>query len=227
MSTPRSHANPNPNPRLSDIFGQGHSAYFSNGPVTRLSSIRLNKQLLDKASTHPSARYLTFEELNPLRDPQGKLAFVSYDDVANGMGRPYAHDEKAQIAAFDPDEHHPNVIFLGMCLEAGGNCRREGPTGRVHRRAVLCAGRDVVGALRRVQAAVAAAIHDTHAPTRIDLTLDHARAAIYSHARALLDWNTRNRYCSSCGGRTLSTLGGAKVVCPPADCGVGRTLPPC
>ena len=61
-----------------------------------------------------------------------------------------------------------------------------------------------------------------HTPTRIDLTLNHAHSAIYSHARSLLDWNSRNRYCSSCGGRTLSTHGGAKVVCPPADNGVLR-----
>ncbi|OCT50741.1 NADH pyrophosphatase [Cladophialophora carrionii] len=240
MSSPGSSANPS----LSDIFGRGHNAYFSNGPITRLSFIRLNNQLLDRASTHPSARYLTFEELNPLRDPQGKLAFVSYDDVTDAMGRPYAQDEKTQIAAFDPDEHHPNVIFLGMDLEdqtatrteragvggGGGEKVQLGEYTGVPYFALDVTSEHYAGFKQRLlqrptTTQAGRSSHQLllkHTPTRIDLTLDHAQAAIYSHARALLDWNTRNRYCSSCGGRTLSTHGGAKVVCPPADRGVAR-----
>jgi NAD+ diphosphatase len=214
-------------PSLSDIFGQGHNAYFSNGPITRLSFIRLNNQLLDKASTHPSARYLTFDELNPLRDPQGKLAFASYDDVADAMGRPYALDEKTQVAAFDPDEHHPNVIFLGMDLDpsdqagagvGGGEQVQLGQYTGVPYFALDVTSEHYAGVKRQTQQGGRL----QYTPTRIDLTLDRGQSAIYSQARALLDWNIRNRYCPSCGGRTLSTHGGAKVVCPPADRGVAR-----
>ena len=59
-------------------------------------------------------------------------------------------------------------------------------------------------------------------PTEIDLKLPHDDSAILSHARSMVDWNLRNRFCSACGGRTLSTQGGAKMVCPPADAGVPR-----
>src|SRR5690554_407139 len=43
------------------------------------------------------------------------------------------------------------------------------------------------------------------------------QAAIYAQARALLDWNARNPFCSGCGQPTLSVAAGTKRVCPPAD----------
>ncbi|KAJ9612477.1 NADH pyrophosphatase [Cladophialophora chaetospira] len=203
---------------LSEIFGQGHNAYFSNGPVARLSFIRLNNELLDKASTHSGAKYLTFEELNPLRTPDGKLAFSTYDDVAAALGRPYAKDEKMQIAEFSPDKYHPNLIFLGLDLEGrSGESVQLGQYSGVPYFALDITPKHYE-AFRMAQTEAGL----QYAPTRIELTLDHPQSAIYSHARSLLDWNNRNRYCSSCGGRTLSVHGGAKVVCPPADNGVLR-----
>jgi NAD+ diphosphatase len=206
---------------LAGIFGQGHNAYFSNGPITRLSFIRLNHELLDQASSHPGAKYLTFEELNPLRTSEGKLAFNSYEDVADAVGRPYAKDEKTQIAEFNPDEFHPTLVFLGLDLEdkstsAGKNVQLGQYSG------VPYFALDVTSKRYTTFKEAQKANGLEYKPTRIDLTLDHAHSAIYSHARSLIDWNNRNRFCSSCGGRTLSTHGGAKVVCPPADKGVLR-----
>src|SRR5690242_11728071 len=42
-------------------------------------------------------------------------------------------------------------------------------------------------------------------------------AAIYAMGRSLLDWNTRNTYCGTCGHPTLSVHAGTKRVCPPTD----------
>lgn len=42
-------------------------------------------------------------------------------------------------------------------------------------------------------------------------------AAIYAQARALLDWNTRNTFCGTCGHPTLSVNSGTKRACPPSD----------
>jgi NAD+ diphosphatase len=206
---------------LSSIFGADHNAYFSQSPLTRLSFLRLDNALLDKASTHPSARYLTFDELNPLRSGDGTLAFTHYDDhgLADLMGMPYAKDEKIQIAEFDPDEFHPNLVFLGLNLDEvhkGEKVQLGGYTG------VPYFALDVTSSRFKEFKTSLASKGLQHAPTRIDLTLSASQSAIYSHARSLLDWNARNKYCSSCGGRTLSTHGGAKVVCPPSDAGKPR-----
>ena len=188
---------------LTNIFGQGHNAYFSNGPITRLSFLRLQNAQLDKALK--SAKILTFEDLNPLRGPDGRLAFLKYDDVADYIGKPYEKDEKAQLAEFDGSAHHPTLIFLGVDLEKSGESFG-GYSGAPY------FALDVSGShyekLRTGK----------YTPTRVDLTLPHDESAIYSHARSLLDWNARNRFCSSCGGKTMSTHGGAKVVCPKKGC---------
>lgn len=42
-------------------------------------------------------------------------------------------------------------------------------------------------------------------------------AAIYAQSRALVDWNTRNRFCGTCGHPTLSVNSGTKRACPPTD----------
>ncbi|KEF61210.1 uncharacterized protein A1O9_02775 [Exophiala aquamarina CBS 119918] len=206
---------------LVGIFGQGHNAYFSNGPITRLSFMRLNHELLDQASSHPATKYLTFEELNPLRTSEGRLAFSSYGDIADAIGRPYVEDEKTQVAEFDPDGFHPTLVFLGLDLEekptsASRNLQFGQYSGVPYFALDVTSNRYT--AFKESQRVSGL----EYKPARIDLTLDHAQSAIYSHARSLIDWNNRNRFCSSCGGKTLSTHGGAKVVCPPADRGVLR-----
>lgn len=204
---------------LTEIFGNGNNAYFSNGNVDRLAFLRIQNDLLDKASTHPGAKYLTFEDLNALRDENGKFSYVNHHDLQDYIGRPYAKDEKTQIQDFDPSEHHPTLIFLGLDLEDAGTSQ--------------AAQLGVYRGLPYFALDVSSSHYDglktklaekgrKHTPTRVDLQLSHNDSAIFSHARSVLDWNARNRFCSACGGRTLSTHGGAKVVCPPADAGVKR-----
>jgi NAD+ diphosphatase len=49
------------------------------------------------------------------------------------------------------------------------------------------------------------------------MTANSGIAAIYAQARALIDWNTRNSYCGTCGSRTISVNSGTKRACPPTD----------
>lgn len=204
---------------LTEIFGDGNNAYFSNGGLDRLAFLRTQNELLDTALMHPSAKILTFENLNGLRDAAGKFHYVGYEDLADCIGRPYCKDGKTQMQDFDPNRHYPLLIFLGLDLEgsSSSNAVQLGSYRGVPYFAV-----DVTGPHYDSFKAKQAEQGRKHVPTRIDLELPRAESAILSHARSLLDWNNRNRFCSACGGRTLSTHGGAKVVCPPADAGVPR-----
>lgn len=209
---------------LSEIFGSGHTAYFSHSSLTRLSSLRLNSALLDKASTHASSKYLTFDSLNPLRSSDGKLCFTGYDELADVIGRPYAQDEKTQVAEFDPEgKFYPTLVFLGMDLGEHG-ISGDGVQLDAQLHGVPYFALDVTSAPRYgVFKAAQEAKGLTYPSTpRIDLMLPRREAAIYSHARSLLDWNLRHRFCSSCGGRMLSVQGGAKVVCPPPSASLAR-----
>lgn len=40
---------------------------------------------------------------------------------------------------------------------------------------------------------------------------------MFAQARSMIDWNTRNRFCASCGNPTLPVQAGYKRICPPSD----------
>lgn len=204
---------------LAEIFGDANNAYFSNGNIDRLAFLRIQNELLDKASTHPSAKYLTFEDLNALRSGDGRFSYSSYSDVEDLIGRPYEKNEKTLIHDFDPKELHPTLIFLGLDLE-GTPSKDAAQLGSYT--GVPYFALDVTSAHYDAFKAKQVEQGKKHVPTRIDLGLPRNESAILSHARSLLDWHGRNRFCGVCGGRTMSTHGGAKIVCPPADAGVPR-----
>lgn len=204
---------------LTEIFGSANNAYFSDGNIDRLAFLRMQSKLMDKASTHPNAKYLTFSELNALRSNDGHFSYSSYNDLSELIGRPFAQDEKTMIQNFDPKEHHPTLVFLGLDLEgiAGRDAVQLGAYSGVPYFAL-----DVSAAHYDAFKAKQAQLSKKHVPTRVDLGLARNESAILSHARSLLDWHARNRFCGVCGGRTASTHAGAKIVCPPADAGVPR-----
>jgi NAD+ diphosphatase len=199
---------------LTELFGKGNNAYFSNGPITRLSFLRTNHELLDAASTHPSSKYLTFDNLNPL-SKEDKFVYLGYEDVRTMIGRPYEKTEKSLSNDFDPSISPPTLIFLGLDLEQNSNAiKLEKYSGTAYF-ALDVSNKD---AFKKTQTDLGYAYKDN----RIDLTLSQAASAILSHSRSLLDWNKRNLFCSSCGGKTMSTHAGAKVICPPST---GRNCP--
>lgn len=202
---------------LTELFGQGNNAYFSNGPLTRLSFLRSNNALLHKASTAPSTRYLTFDNLNPLSKDR-ELVFVGYKDVEPIIGTPYEKDEKTLVAEFDPAIPRPALVFLGMNLEGSDAVELSKYHGTPYFALDVTASAEASDDFKKKQAALG----NEHTPTQVNLKLSQPASAIYSQARSLLDWNERNLFCSSCGGRTMSTNGGAKVICPPHDAGRPR-----
>ncbi|CZT20725.1 related to NADH pyrophosphatase [Ramularia collo-cygni] len=204
---------------LTEIFGDANNAYFSNGNIDRLAFLRMQNELMDKASTHPYAKYLTFAELNALRSSDGSFSYCSYKDVESFIGRPFAQDEKTLIQEFDPAKHNPTLVFLGLDLEGPD---RENTVQLGNYSGVPFFALDVSSSHYDALKAKQAEQGKKHVPTRIDLGLARNDSAVLSHARSLLDWHTRNRFCGVCGGRTMSTHGGAKIVCPPADAGVPR-----
>lgn len=61
--------------------------------------------------------------------------------------------------------------------------------------------------------------------TRVDMDLPAREAAMVGFARQVLHWNGNNKFCSACGGKTMSVHGGTKRVCPEKD--QGKDVRPC
>lgn len=166
---------------LTELFGTGNNAYFSNGPITRLSFLRTNHELLDAASTHLSTKYLTFDSLNPL-SKDGQFVYLGYEDVQTLIGRPYEKTEEELSNNFSPSISPPALTFLGLGLEQNSNAvQLEKYSGTAYF-ALDVSNRD---AFKKTQTDLGYVYKDN----RIDLTLSQAASAILSHSRSLLDWN--------------------------------------
>lgn len=213
----RDHLGPRMNPFAQGPLGGVHiyEPYFTApNPLSRLSFLRSSNALLHKASTSVNAKYICMQDFNPLRQ-NGKLAFVSYKDVRGVIGEPFKEEEKRVIESFDSKHKQANLIFLGLDLEAKeAQVELSGYSGTPYFALdVSQETRETISAMTK---------NGEFSQTRVELGLSPSDATIYAQARSMLDWNQRNRHCSSCGGRTLVVQGGTKVVCPPKDKGVSR-----
>lgn len=138
--------------------------------------------------------------------------------MATLVGRPFELSEEEILAAATPvSSNAPLVVFLGLdedCPSAFAYGQYVGqPYFAVH----LVDPEAAAAAI----AAAAAESKDGSSNvqwrrTRQDLRLERMHAAMFAHARSVVDWNVRNRFCSACGGRTVSVHAGAKRVCPPS-----------
>lgn len=183
-----------------------YKPYFSSSPLTRLSFLRSSNELLHKAMQNASAKYLCMHELNPLRK-DGKLYYLSYEQVRSSIGEPYSNDAKTALQNFDSSKKQPILIFLGLDLhdKAAGVALNE-------YKGVPYFALDVPDESLASDGA-------KFEQTRVDLTLSYEESSIYAQARSYIDWNRRNRFCSACGSPTMSINGGTKVTCPPTDAG--------
>ncbi|KAJ5461487.1 uncharacterized protein N7458_003039 [Penicillium daleae] len=205
---------------LSRRFGKETVNYFSSSPINRLSFLRNDHPFLSSALTHPSTQFLLLNSLAPLTRSPAEVYYAKYDEVRNLIPQDvFDQSEEEMIKGFDSRKTHANLIFLGL-----DESRQEGsmthktysgipffavdvtPKGSV---AQQTACKDIISAMEEKGL--------SFFKTRVISTFTPDEAAIYAQARALMDWNTRNTFCGTCGHRTLSVNAGTKRACPPTD----------
>lgn len=194
-----------------------YDPYFTTSPITRLSFLRSDNALLHKASQHQSAKYLCMHNFNPLRK-DGNLQYLKYAHVRDIIGEPFKDSEKQQIQDFSSTAtKKPALVFLGLDIESKASGLDIGDYKGIPYFAL-----DVTTQPQTTVDALARSSSAAFEQTRVELGFSHADAAVYAQARSFIDWNARNAFCSSCGSRTLSVQGGAKIICPPTDAGTER-----
>ncbi|KAJ5176836.1 uncharacterized protein N7482_002713 [Penicillium canariense] len=194
--------------------------FRTGSPINRLSFLRGDHAFLSAALTHPSTQYLLLNNLAPLTRSPAEVYYAKYDDVRNLVPQnTFDQSEEEMIKGFDSRNTHATLIFLGL-----DESRKDGslmykaysgvpffavdvtPKGSVAQRA---AAQDIISAMEGKGL--------SFFQTRVISTFTADEAAIYAQARALMDWNTRNTFCGTCGHRTLSVNAGTKRACPPTD----------
>ncbi|OJD17367.1 hypothetical protein AJ78_02552 [Emergomyces pasteurianus Ep9510] len=211
---------------LSRKFGKEAVNYFSSSPLNRVSFLREDSAFLSAAIRHPSCRFLLLNNLNPLVHNPSTIFYASYKDVKALVPEDiFDKSEADALKEFNPSVTNPLLLFLGLDEKRTENVLTYKsyngtpffaldvtPRGTIEQPA-----KDIIAAME----ANGLSFHQGRTIT----TLPADVAAIYAQARALIDWNTRNTYCGTCGHLTMSVHAGTKRLCPPQDGGIPR--PPC
>ncbi|KAK3322395.1 NUDIX hydrolase domain-like protein [Apodospora peruviana] len=228
-----------PNSMLSKKFGREVANYFSGSPLNRLSFLRGDRDFLRQAFSYPSTAFLLMNNLDPLvrQDDPSHLAFATIADVVPLTGEdPFGKTEEEQIRDFDSadDKHPPVIVFLGVDDKAQLPSSRqvEEFAYKSFRGSPYFAvdvtprgeGKVAVEARKLVERLKERGLEFHQTAGHRHMGLHAGQAAMYGHARALIDWNARNPFCAQCGQTTLSVHAGTKRACPPTDM-AGGTVP--
>ncbi|KAJ6034393.1 hypothetical protein N7499_001598 [Penicillium canescens] len=211
---------------LSRHFGRETVNYFSSSPINRLSFLRSDHPFLSAALKHPSARFVLLNNLAPLTPSPAQLHYAKYDEVRKLVPNDiFDVSEEDMIKNFDSRKTHPTLIFLGLdeSLKEGGFTWKiysgtpyfavdVTPKGSEEQQT---AAKDVISAMEAKGLSFFQA--------RVVMSFSADEAAIYAQARALMDWNTRNTFCGTCGYPTLGVNAGTKRACPPTDIALAAT----
>ncbi|KAL4939258.1 hypothetical protein BDV06DRAFT_199240 [Aspergillus oleicola] len=207
---------------LARRFGKETVNYFSSSPLNRLSFLRSDHPFLSAALKHPSTRFVILKDLAPLTRSPAALYYAKYDEVRKLVPQSiYDKSEEDIIREHDSRKTEPHLVFLGVdeSVEKDANAfswkiyagtpyfaldiSEKGSEEQQGNAREVIRGFEEKG-LSFLQA-------------RVAMTFSADEAAIYAQGRALMDWNTRNSYCGTCGSRTISVNSGTKRACPPTD----------
>jgi len=181
--------------------GRQQSNYFCSSPLDRASELRTDKVWLNDASTSSNTVYILFVRLDLVVRNAGK--------AEDSLLRPrrFAYREIRSVL----ESHKPTVVFLGIERASGSNSP---PKDSSLKRAWFAVNVDISEeALHQLSPdAQLVSIHP-----RI-LKLVRTEASIAGHARSILAWHDRYRFCPTCGAATEVQAAGYKRVCIKQDC---------
>lgn len=187
--------------------------------MNRFSFLRGNNSFLSASFNHPSTLFLLLSNLAPLAESPTKLAFASLKDVQSLIeDDPYRISEEEAISAYNSTAWVPQLIFLGLDeRQQNDDVLKWTSYSGVPYFALDVTPKGSIEAQATNLRQEFEADGKIFLEGRSHMSLPAHEAAMYSQARALIDWNARNPFCASCGHPTLSIQGGTKRSCPPTD----------
>ncbi|WEW56143.1 NADH pyrophosphatase [Emydomyces testavorans] len=218
---------------LSRKFGKETANYFSSSPLNRVSFLRSESAFLASALRHPTTRFLLFNHLAPLVRSPSEIFYATYRDVESLVpGDMFDKTEEEVFRSYHSGVTLPLLVFLGLDeSHADIGLRYKNYTGTPYFALDVTPQAGLEQTARGIIQTLEARGLSFH-KTRTITSLPPGDAAIYAQSRALIDWNTRNAFCATCGHPTIPIHAGTKRACPPADFSpleknASRTRPPC
>jgi NAD+ diphosphatase len=205
-------------------------AFLTIGPIlhNRLSFLRTDKEYLQESLKAPSTRFLLLADHGVMFKSSTKhLAYASYEDIQSLIGA-------------DPLNHLPEglvLIFLGADESGADQPQQENEVLVGGRRGTPYWALDMSakgsGPTQELKDAIETFINsltEKHGHYFAEMrpavfSLNFVESGLVAQARALADWNRRNRFCAGCGQKNLSLEGGHKRACPPTILQDGQEVP--
>ncbi|CAD6573047.1 MAG: hypothetical protein TREMPRED_000714 [Tremellales sp. Tagirdzhanova-0007] len=196
--------------------------YAGQPPLNRLSFHRNSAEKLNRHLESKDARFVIFKELKPLmkKGEAGTTLFLSHKDLEGRIGNRFSGPSPEDAQSKDRSRlfeaarlpyTSPALVFLGVDDRPDASSASvpaaqdpQKPEGVPY--FALDAGTEewnVEGGEWGDARASGSAMPGWE-------------AGIFAQARALLDWNTRNKFCPACGSSTYSLWGGWKRNCTTA-----------
>lgn len=100
---------------LNRKFGSEIANYFSGSPLNRVSFLRANHDFISNALTHPTTKFMLFDNLAPLAKDPANLAYATHNDIKDLIGdNPFDKTEEELIKQYNSSITLPLVLFLGL-----------------------------------------------------------------------------------------------------------------
>jgi len=175
--------------------------YFCNSLLDRASDLRTDTAWLTDASAASNTVYVLFVGLDLVVQRAGGTEYPSIRLLR------FSYSEIKSIL----QSHKPTVVFLGVERATGSDSP---PTDRTLKCSWFAVNVDISEKeLHRLSPdAQLASIHP-----RV-LKLARTEASIAGHARSILAWHDRYRFCPTCGAETEMKDAGYRRVCVKQDC---------
>jgi NAD+ diphosphatase len=89
--------------------------HSSGSPINRVSFLRSDNTFLTQAFTHPSTRFLLFNNLAPLGPHLNNLSYLKRDDISTLIpSNPWGKTEKEIMEEYNSNITIPQMVFLGL-----------------------------------------------------------------------------------------------------------------
>jgi len=184
---------------VSNSESQRTAHYFCESPLNRMSNRRNDDEWLNDLAAADSTVYLLFAELDVLAQPS------KHSTTGTSTGYRAIRFTHKQVKSYMEAGSKPTVVFLGVDES--------------------CNGTEQCGWFAvDVSSLSAEEINQLHPNAeRVSihprlLQMPRTEAAIVGHARSMLAWHDRYRFCATCGSPTQLKDAGYKRVCLKQDC---------
>ncbi|WVQ80150.1 hypothetical protein IAT38_002255 [Cryptococcus sp. DSM 104549] len=209
--------------------------YAGQPPLNRVAFQRHHASIVNEHLHKDETRFIIFKDFKPLviKGQWGTPLYLGVKDVEGIIGNGY--DEAPSDVSKETAKLHetallpstrPTLVFLGIDDRADPTTNASSATDHLAPRGPAFFALDVtsVPAGEFDVAKLGGAWGDARASGGAMSPWD---AGVYAQARALVDWNGRNKFCAACGSPTYSLWAGWKRSCTSALEPVPEGKEPC